>query len=54
MAHSDWVPTREQDLVDLCQEWAVSLADQPKIAAFGWDAGPQDRKDANDNIRKHT
>ncbi|MDR0683919.1 MAG: hypothetical protein LBF83_02175, partial [Spirochaetaceae bacterium] len=38
MAHSDWVPTREQDLVDLAQKWAVVLADSVKITAFGWDS----------------
>jgi hypothetical protein len=38
MAHSDWVLTRDQDLVDLCQKWAVVLADQSKIAAYGWDS----------------
>ncbi|MDR0684562.1 MAG: hypothetical protein LBF83_05495 [Spirochaetaceae bacterium] len=38
MAHSDWVPTREQDLVDLAQKWAAVLADSVKITAFGWDS----------------
>jgi hypothetical protein len=37
MAHSDWVPTREQDLVDLCQKWKLELEDPSKIAAYGWD-----------------
>ena len=37
MPSSDWVPTREQDLVDLCQKWAVVLSDSAKITAFGWD-----------------
>jgi hypothetical protein len=38
MAHSDWVPTREQDLVDLAGKWKTVLEDQTKITAFGWDA----------------
>jgi hypothetical protein len=37
MAHSDWIPTREQDLVDLCRKWAAGLADSAKTTAFGWD-----------------
>jgi hypothetical protein len=37
MAHSDWVPTREQDLVDLCQKWKLELEDPSKIATYGWD-----------------
>jgi hypothetical protein len=39
MAHSDWIPTREQDLVDLCEKWKTELEDPAKIAAFGWDTG---------------
>jgi hypothetical protein len=38
MAHSDWVSTREQNLVDLVQKWAIVLADTAKITAFGWDS----------------
>jgi hypothetical protein len=34
---ADWLPAREQDLVDLCQKWAAALADPAKIAAYGWD-----------------
>jgi hypothetical protein len=37
MAHSDWIPTREQDLVDLAGKWKAALEDSAKIAAFGWD-----------------
>jgi hypothetical protein len=37
MAHSDWIPTREQDLVDLCEKWKAELEDPAKIAAFGRD-----------------
>ncbi|MDR2516695.1 MAG: hypothetical protein LBC88_04855, partial [Spirochaetaceae bacterium] len=37
MPGGDWIPTREQDLVDLSQKWAAALADTAKIAAFGWD-----------------
>jgi hypothetical protein len=39
MAHSDWIPTREQDLVDLCEKWKTELEDPAKIAAFGWNSG---------------
>jgi hypothetical protein len=35
---ADWVPTKEQDFVDLCRKWAAILADAAKIAACGWDA----------------
>ena len=34
---ADWLPKREQDLVDLCQKWAPVLADGAKISEFGWD-----------------
>jgi hypothetical protein len=34
---ADWLPTREQDLVDLCQKWAAVLADSAKKTAYGWD-----------------
>jgi hypothetical protein len=44
MAHSDWVPTREQDLVDLAERWKARLSDAAKQAAFGWDATERDRK----------
>jgi hypothetical protein len=37
MAHSDWVPTREQDLVDLVEKWKMGLSDTAKQTAFGWD-----------------
>jgi hypothetical protein len=37
MAHSDWVPTKEQDLVDLAQKWIIVLTDTAKQTAFGWD-----------------
>ena len=36
MAHSDWLPTREQDLVDLAEKWKAGLSDTAKITAFGW------------------
>jgi hypothetical protein len=36
MAHSDWVPTREQDLVDLAGKWKLALEDSAKVTAFGW------------------
>jgi hypothetical protein len=34
---ADWVPTKEQDLVDLCQKWVTILSDSAKITAYGWD-----------------
>jgi hypothetical protein len=37
MPGSDWIPTREQDVVDLCQKWAAALSDSAKVTAFGWD-----------------
>jgi hypothetical protein len=37
MAHTDWIPTREQDLVDLGGKWTVILGDTAKITAYGWD-----------------
>ncbi|MDR3046639.1 MAG: hypothetical protein LBU51_03370, partial [Bacteroidales bacterium] len=36
MAHSDWIPSREQDLVDLAEKWTATLADTAKQTAFGW------------------
>jgi hypothetical protein len=33
---ANWVPTREQDLVDLCQKWKTGLSDAANITAFGW------------------
>lgn len=33
---SDWIPTREGDLVDLCQIWAETLANTSKQQQFGW------------------
>ena len=37
MPSSDWVPTREQDLVDLAERWKAGLSDAAKITAFGWE-----------------
>jgi hypothetical protein len=37
MAHTDWIPTREQDLVDLCEKWMVILGAPAKVTAYGWD-----------------
>jgi hypothetical protein len=37
MAHfRDWVPSREQDLVDLIARWILILGDAAKQALFGW------------------
>jgi hypothetical protein len=38
MAHyDDWIPGREQDLVDLMAKWNTWLGDAAKQTAFGWD-----------------
>jgi hypothetical protein len=34
---ADWLPTREQDLVEVAEKWQAGLSDPAKIAAFGWD-----------------
>jgi hypothetical protein len=36
MAHTDWVPRREQDLVDLMAQWMALASDPAKIALFAW------------------
>ena len=33
---NDWLPSREQDLVDLCQKWKSGMEDPAKAAALGW------------------
>ncbi|MDR2095622.1 MAG: hypothetical protein LBP76_08910 [Treponema sp.] len=38
MPSSDWIPAREQDVVDLSEKWNVTLSDTAKQTAFGWDA----------------
>jgi hypothetical protein len=38
MARNDWIPGREQDIVDLCKKWKRTLKDPAKAAAYGWDA----------------
>jgi hypothetical protein len=37
MADNDWLPGKEQDLVDLCIRWRIGLGDPTVVAAFGWD-----------------
>ncbi|MDR2193227.1 MAG: hypothetical protein LBP19_01990 [Treponema sp.] len=37
MAHSDWMPTREQDLVDLCVPWKAELENPANITAYSWE-----------------
>jgi hypothetical protein len=34
--NGDWLPSREQDLADLCQKWKTGLENPANIAAFGW------------------
>jgi hypothetical protein len=36
MPGGDWIPTREQDLVDLCEKWKTVLEDPAKATAYGW------------------
>jgi hypothetical protein len=37
MAHfSDWIPSREQDLVDLIAKWILILGDAVRQALYGW------------------
>jgi hypothetical protein len=38
MVHSDWIPAREQDLVDLCEKWTQFLSNSGKQTEFGWAA----------------
>ena len=38
MSGTQWLPTREQDLTDLCRAWQEILDDAEKITAYGWDA----------------
>jgi hypothetical protein len=37
MSREDWVPRREQDLVDLLEKWRKAFEDAAKITAFSWD-----------------
>ncbi|MDR1986211.1 MAG: hypothetical protein LBP88_04470 [Treponema sp.] len=34
---ADWMPKREQDLVDLCGKWKAVLSDSQSVAAYGWE-----------------
>jgi hypothetical protein len=36
MPTSDWIPTKEQDVVDLVETWKTVLGDTAKVVAFGW------------------
>jgi hypothetical protein len=36
MAHSDWIPHREQDFVDLCKKWVFVLSNTEKQTEYGW------------------
>ncbi|MDR0644755.1 MAG: hypothetical protein LBG05_07600 [Treponema sp.] len=38
MPSSDWISTKEQDLVDLAERWKSTLPDQAKQTAYGWAA----------------
>ena len=38
MSHTDWIPKREADLMNLGQRWITDLADTAKRTAYGWDA----------------
>ncbi|MDR1324909.1 MAG: hypothetical protein LBK00_02610 [Treponema sp.] len=37
MAHKDWVPGREQDLIDLCRKWKAVLENSVMVLDYGWD-----------------
>jgi hypothetical protein len=39
MANSDWIPSREQDLMDLCQQWKTILGKKENVTACGWNQG---------------
>ncbi|MDR0636498.1 MAG: hypothetical protein LBF87_05400 [Treponema sp.] len=34
--NGDWLPSREQDLADLCQEWKTGLENPANTTNFGW------------------
>jgi hypothetical protein len=34
--NGDWLPSREQDLADLCQKWKTGLENPANVAAFEW------------------
>jgi hypothetical protein len=34
--NGDWLPSREQDLADLCQKWETGLENQANVTNFGW------------------
>ena len=38
-----WIPTREQDLVELCQNWKEGLGTPTNVTAFGWKQAEVDR-----------
>jgi hypothetical protein len=33
---ADWMPKREQDLVDVCGKWKIELENSANIAAYRW------------------
>jgi hypothetical protein len=35
-SHGDWLPSREQDLADLCQKWKTGLENPANVTAFDW------------------
>jgi hypothetical protein len=34
--NGDWLPSREQDLADLCQKWKTGLGNPATVTAFDW------------------
>jgi hypothetical protein len=34
--NGDWLPSREQNLVDLCQKWKTGLENPSNVTNFGW------------------
>jgi hypothetical protein len=35
---SDWIPAKEQDLVELCEKWKTGLELDTNLSAFGWNS----------------
>jgi hypothetical protein len=34
--NGDWLPSREQDLTDLCQKWKAGLENPTNVTNFSW------------------
>ncbi|MDR2418855.1 MAG: hypothetical protein LBD79_07350 [Treponema sp.] len=49
MPNSDWLPLREQDLVDLCLKWKAGLEKPANVSAFEWKQAEVDGTSAKIN-----